>query len=261
MEFTISFEDKVFEELVTKENKRNSAEVFPFEYKGEKYWVKKERATKSNIFHKFFYKLSNIDILVPVEDKSSKEAMLFEINKINKFNNEGIPTSKIVGVGKDFFVMSDMGIPLYKLLKKSKNKEELYIYIDKIILALSSLHSKGFYHGGAQSRNFTYLDDKISIIDFEDSFKKDISLKVLQLRDLVLFLLSMSKLKNIDLDYSYIIYKYIENTENNNFIVKLKNLSRKANFLIQLSKIDIINRILPRDVLGFVKLMKSLNKL
>lgn len=261
MPFKTEFIDKVFEELVTKENKKNLAEVFPFEYKGEKYWVKKARATKSNVFHKIFYKISSIDLLVPVEDKNAKDAMLFEVNKIKKFTQEGILTSSVVGVGNDFFVMSNAGTPIYKLLKKSKTEEELYEYIDKIILLLSSIHSKGLFHGGAQSRNFTYLNQKVGVIDFEDSFKNSVSLETLQLRDLILLLLSMSKLKNFNVDYNYIVNKYVEETKNIIIIGKLKKLVKTFDFFVKICESKIVKRFLPRDVDGFIHLIKNLNSL
>lgn len=256
------FEDKVFEELVKKENEINLAEVFPFEYKGKKYWVKKARATKSNIFHKIFYKLSSIDILVPVEDKTPIKAMLFEVNKINIFNEKEIATSKIIGVSNNFFVMSDTGIHLYGLLKNNNiKKDEFYYYLDKIIFTLSNIHNNNLYHGGAQSRNFTYKNSMVSVIDFEDSFANDIDIKVLQLRDFMLLLLSMTKVDNIKFDYMYIIEKYIEETKNDKFLVELKKLARKMNFLVKLNKINFFHKIFPRDVKGFCKLLEELNKL
>lgn len=262
MKIESTFDDKVFEELVTKENEKNPAEVFSFEYKSKKYWVKKQRATKSNIFHKIFYKLTSIDILVPVEDKTPKEALLFEVNKINQFSNEGISSSNIIGIGKDFFVMSDTGVHIYELLKNNNiKKNEFYYYLDKIIFILASIHKKNFYHGGAQTRNFTYKDGIVSVIDFEDSFDETINLKVLQLRDLMLLLLSMTKVDTFSFSYGYIIEKYIKESENYTFITELKNIARKMNFLVKLNKITFFNKIFPRDVKGFCKLLEELNKL
>ncbi len=63
----------------------------------------------------------------------------------------------------------------------------MYYYIDNMLLQLSKIHNNNEYHGGAQARNFTYKDGEISVIDFEDSFSKDINLDVLQFRDLILF--------------------------------------------------------------------------
>lgn len=253
--------DKSFEELVLRLNKENHEEIFSFKYKEKKYWLKKARATKSNIFHKIFYKLTSINIMIPVKTKTPREAMLFEIEKIQKFSKNGILTPNILIIKNDFFVMSDSGIPLYKLLKKSKSEEELYKYTDKLIETLSLIHLKGLYHGGAQSRNFTYLKDSVAVIDFEESFDETVSLKTLQLRDLILLLLSMSKLKKFNIDYEYIIKSYCDKSGNRIFLNQLKNLFLQLNFLVKICEIKLIKKFLPNDVKGLLKLIKSLNKI
>ena len=82
--------DKNFEDLILKLNKENDKEIFYFFYENKKYWLKKARATSSNIFHKICYKLFSYDILVPVENKSPKESLYFESNKLKLFLENGI---------------------------------------------------------------------------------------------------------------------------------------------------------------------------
>ena len=255
------FESKEFEQFVIKENSKNSNEIFAIDFQGHKYWVKKARKTSSNIFHKSCYKLMSYELLKPVLTKSPPEAILFETNKLISFKSNGLNVPDVIGSNENFFVLSDCGRNVYGYLKLiGTSKKEFYYYVDKYILELCKIHNANMFHGGAQSRNFTYLNGKIYAIDLEDSFDDTVDLKTLQFRDLLLLLLSMSKVNNFE-NYKYIIELYINNTKNKDFIVKLKELSLKLKFLIQLNKTSWIHQLFPKDVKGFCKLLEELQKL
>lgn len=137
----------------------------------------------------------------------------------------------------------------------------MYYYLNLLIVQLALIHNNGLFHGGAQARNFTYKEGVIYAIDLEDSFT-NIPLEVLQFRDVLLFLLSLTKTRaSFDLDYNYIIEKYIELTNKKELKQSLKKLANKISFLITLSQINWINSLLGRDVKGFFKLFIILKKL
>lgn len=256
------FENKQLQEKALTVYSSSSKEIENFVFEGETYWLKKARKTSSNLFHKLCYKLFSYKILVPVSTKQGKDAVLFESNKLKAFDNEGLFVPKVVGVCDDFFLMSDTGIPVYTCLKKKNiESKEFYYFLDKIIEVLSNIHAKGLYHGGAQTRNFTYKDGVISAIDFEESFDESVDVKSLQLRDLMLLLLSMTKVDNFEVNYTYIIEKYVKHSSNYEFKRELKSMSEDLNFLIGLNNIDFIHNILPRDAKGFCNLMVELKKL
>ncbi|MCP4971708.1 MAG: hypothetical protein GY932_14070 [Arcobacter sp.] len=144
--------DKNFEDLILKLNKENDKEIFSFFYENKKYWLKKARATSSNIFHKICYKLFSYDILVPVENKSPKESLYFESAKLKLFLENGIDVPKVVFRNNECFVMSDSGNTVYEYIKKDDIvKDEFEYYLNNMITLLSKVHNYGFYHGGAQS--------------------------------------------------------------------------------------------------------------
>jgi tRNA A-37 threonylcarbamoyl transferase component Bud32 len=252
--------DKDFETFVVKLNKQNDNEIFSFEYNSEKFWLKKARATSSNLFHKFCFKFFSYDILIPVESKLPEESVIFESSKLELFLEYSINVPRTIFKNKDFFVMSDSGNAIYSYLKKGDiSSSEFYYYLDKTVDALCEIHNKGFYHGGAQTRNFTYKNGKVFAIDLEDSFDNNkADLKTLQFRDFFLLLLSMTKVDNFDFSYSHIIDKYIEQTKNNDFKEKLEDLYSSLDFLVKLNQNSLFHKIFPRDVKGFCKLLEEL---
>lgn len=256
--------DKNFEELVLRLNKENHEEIFSFEYEEKKYWLKKARATKSNIFHKFFYKISSFQIVLPVEEKSAFQALEYETMKIKKFKDLGVNTPEIIYKNSDFFVLSDAGKMVNSYIRKRDiSKDKMYYFINKTLETLSKIHGAQEFHGGAQARNFTYEDGKIFVIDLEDSFNKNADLKLLQFRDLLLLLLSLTKTRaSFEVDYEYVINKYIELVpSNSNFYKKFKVLANRFSFLISLSQISFMKKIISRDAEGFFRLFLSLKSL
>ncbi|AXH15537.1 hypothetical protein AMYT_1969 [Malaciobacter mytili LMG 24559] len=252
-----------FEDFVIEENSKNSSEIIPIIFKDKKYWIKKARATFSSKLHKFYYSLFPFEVLLPVKNKTAKEAMTFETLKIERFKEYGVNTPQVVFKNEDFFVLEDCGKTVNSYIRKRDiTKEKMYYFIDNLLIELSKIHNNNDFHGGAQARNFTYYEGKIFTIDLEDSFEDNIDLKLLQFRDFLLLLLSFTKTRaSFQLDYRYIIDKYISLTNNNDFKNRLIKLANKISFLIFLSDIKLINKLLGRDVKSFFKLFKLLKNL
>ena len=258
-----TFEDKEYENILKNEIKKNASEIFSSRYKGKKVWVKKARATLSSKAHHIYYKIFPLKILLAVQNKNTKETILYETNKLNKFRSLGINTPKIIGRNEDFFVLEDCGNNINSYIRKRDiTKEQMYYFINKLISHLANIHNCGEFHGGAQARNFTYKDARIFSIDLEESFNEDIDLKILQFRDFVLFLLSLTKTRaSFELDFQYIINTYINLSNNYDFINRLKSMSKKISFLTSLSEVNFINKFLGRDVKIFFKLFNILQDL
>ncbi len=256
--------EKTFEELVLELYSKNSEEIFSFEYKGKRYWLKKARATKSNIFHKFFYKLFSFEVVLPVERKTEFEALEYETNKISKLKLLGINTPEILYKNSEFFVLEDGGKMINSYIRKRDiSKEKMYYFIDLILDELAKIHHANEFHGGAQARNFTYKDGRIYTIDLEDSFNESVDLKLLQFRDLLLLLLSLAKTRaSFEVDYEYVIKRYIELVPSNeSFYIKFKELANRISFLISLSQKSFMKKIIGRDGESFFKLFVALKNL
>ena len=253
-----------FEELAKKEYLSNDNEIFSFNYEDEKYWLKKARATAPNKIQKFFYRFLPFELLIPPLVKDRKEALEFETSKIKNFEKLEINVPNIRYKCEDFFVLKDSGISVNSLLRdKNISKEKFYYYVDKLLVELSKIHNNNEYHGGSQTRNFTYKDEEVFIIDFEESFSSNVDIKSLQYRDFLLFILSFIKIKEpkFEMDYEYILNRYEELTSNKEIIQRLKKFSKKLGFFIWFSELSLIKKRLGTDVLNFFKLFKILNSL
>lgn len=252
-----SLETKAKEELL-----KAKSDIFSLDYENEKIWVKKARGTFSSNLHKFYYKIFPFEVLIPVETKTGQQTIKFETLKLDLFREKGISTPNVLFKNNDFFILQDCGKNVNSYIRKRDiTEEKMYYYLDLLINQLALIHNNGLFHGGAQARNFTYKEGKIYAIDLEDSFI-NIPLEVLQFRDVLLFLLSLTKTRaSFDLDYNYIIEKYIELTQKTEIKTRLKKLANKISFLIYLSQITLINSFLGRDVKGFFKLFIILKKL
>lgn len=257
-------EKETFEQTAYKLFKEKNKEIFSFVYEDKKYWLKKARPTKSNFMHKLVYKVFSIEVLIPVLEKKSHESIYFETSKINSLKEKQINTPFIKLINKDFFILEDCGKTVNSYLKdKNLKKEKAYNLIDLVLAELSKIHNEKEFHGGPQTRNFTFKDGKIYTIDFEENFDTNIDIVTLQVRDLILFLISIARLKlDFDFDYESIINRYIElSPQNKYFKEKLKTLASKISFLISFSQVKFINRIIGKEARSFFKLFLMLKNL
>ncbi|AXK48387.1 kinase [Aliarcobacter trophiarum LMG 25534] len=252
------------ENISKKEFLNSKKEISSFIFEDKQYWLKKARATKPDKLQDFFYKILPFELLIPPIKKDKKEALEFEISKLEEFFKFGINVPKIVYKNEEFFVLEDSGKTIYSILRDENIKEEsFYFYVDLVLVELTKIHNLGFFHGGSQLRNFTYKEEKVFAIDFEESFLKNIDIKTLQYRDFLLFLLSFLKMKELKfkIDYERIIDKYIKFTNSVEFKKKLINFSKKLRFFLWLYKKEFIKKRVGSDVRYFFELIEILNKM
>lgn len=97
---------------------------------------------------------------------------------------------EIVEYGKDWHLLSDIGSPLNRLLKRSSPDEALEL-AQRALRAIRSLHRNGGYLSQAFARNICVSESGIGFIDFEDDPREVYSLEEAQARDLLLAISSM----------------------------------------------------------------------
>ncbi|PRM94002.1 kinase [Aliarcobacter cryaerophilus] len=253
-----------FEDIAKKEYEKSNNDIFPFIFEEKQYWLKKARATKPDKIQKFFYKFFPFELLIPPIVKSSKEALLYEISKLEKFKELGINVPKVVLKNSDYFILEDSGKSVNRILKnKNIIEKDFYFYIDLALFELAKIHNCNSFHGGSQLRNFTFKDGKVFVLDFEESFQDNVDIKKLQYRDFLLFLLSFLKLKklNFKIDYERIINKYLELSSNFEFKNKLIIFSKRLRFFSWLYEKDFIKKRVGSDVKYFFELIEILNKM
>lgn len=234
-------------------------EIFSIEYQGQKVWVKRARKTGSNLFHHLVYKLTKNPLAKPVENKNPKEALKFESSKLKALYELDIAVPKVIHVTENYFVLEDCGPTIEYYIKKNLLDDTMHM-LENIITELATLHNKNEFHGGSLLRNFTYKDEKIYFIDFEESFDEESDMKELQFRDLCLFLFSISKAK-IEADYQSLLIKYIDLTNNKEVIQKFHELVSKVSFLIKLVENKTIWNNLGKDGKSVFRLLKELKNI
>ncbi len=143
-----------FEDIAKKEYEKSNNDIFPFIFEEKQYWLKKARATKPDKIQKFFYKFFPFELLIPPIVKSSKEALLYEISKLEKFKELGINVPVIAYKCEYFFVLEDSGNSVNAYLRsKDISEDKFYFFVDKLIFELSKIHNFSQFHGGSQLRN------------------------------------------------------------------------------------------------------------
>ncbi len=239
--------------------KEPNIEIFSIESDNQKIWVKRARKTSSNLLHHTAYKIIKNPILIPVESKTPYEAIIYESSKLQRLHKLSISVPRVLEVNKEYFILQDCGPSVHYLIKNNFINDPTEIF-EKIITQLAIMHNADEFHGGSQIKNFTYENDKIYFIDFEESFNKDIDIKELQFRDLFLFLFSISKL-NIEADYERLIKKYITLTKNKDIIQKFHTLTSTVSLLIKIVENRIVWSLIDRDTKSVYRLLEKLKSI
>ncbi|MDR1944323.1 MAG: hypothetical protein LBQ19_05825 [Synergistaceae bacterium] len=113
-----------------------------------------------------------------------------EAKKLKTLRENGISVPAVLYEAKDYFVMEHTGENLENILSGSADEGRRQFYVKQALKLLRALHEKNFAHGGAQIKNFTYLDGKIYMIDFEEVIPPD-HIERFKLRDLLIFAMSL----------------------------------------------------------------------
>ena len=239
--------------------KKPDEDVFSVIYDDQKLWIKKARSTGSNTFHKWAYKLIKNPLIVPVDEKSPQEAIQHEASKIKRLFALGIHVPKVIDSTTDgYFILEDRGPTINDLMHNNLVNDPMALF-EKVVTQLSNLHNKNEFHGSSQIKNFTYQaeQDAVFFIDFEESFDKSIAIEDLQFRDLILFLLSLSRL-DIPLDYESLLDTYIQLTGKKDVLKRFQVLISKVSFLMQIMRYKSVWNLLDNDTKGIYTLLQQI---
>lgn len=248
--------------LVEKGMQENpDADVFSILYDGKKLWVKNARPTGSNAFHKFAYRLIGNPLIVPVNDKSASEAALYEATKLQRLHDLGINVPRVRESTERYFALEDCGPTINDLMHDTLVSDPPALF-EKVVEQLSILHNQNEFHGSSQIKNFTYMQesDAVYFIDFEESFDEKVAMADLQFRDLILFLLSLSRLK-IALDYAPLLEKYIALTGKEDILERFRILISKVSFLMAVIPNKQVWKLLDNDTKGIYTLLKQIQQI
>ena len=234
-------------------------EIFDIVFNDKKYWVKKARKTGSNFFHKLVYALNKNPLLAPVEDKDAYKALRHETAKLERLYELNMPVPKLIRQTDSYFIIEDRGATVAHLFYHHQIEDTL-IVCKKIISQLANLHNMGEYHGGSQIKNFTYENNQIFLIDFEESFHATIKLEDLQFRDLFLLFFSLQKMR-IDVDFVLLINLYKQLTGKPDIEERFQTLAGKVSILMKIMHNKYIWKILDKDSKSVYAMMKQFKNL
>jgi len=250
--------DIIFEELqpYIEKNFISTFDVFPLEYNGNKIWVKQAKKTGSNFLHILIYKILKNNIFKPVKIQTPQDNIKYEANRIDTISKTFINVPKLLGYTNSYMVTLDSGQDIRSLLNYDiKDLESRQKLIYKALDTLILFHKKGFFHGGAQIKNFTYKDGEVYLIDFEEDFE-NIELKELQFRDIFLFLVSIARY-NINLND---IVNYYNLQMDCNLTPYFMQLKKDINFAIKLLDNKWLLNKMDKDTKGVYKLLKNIGE-
>lgn len=174
-----------------------------FTHDGRRYVVKrlaaKPRRLLQTLFARWLVKRLTGQPL-PLQTLALDDAaysMDFEASRLHALADAGVRVPQVVLQTADFFVLDYCGSVVSALLESWTPdiwRRELLL----LATELGEFHQAGHWHGGAQIKNITRLDDCNYRIDFEENFGHFLPLTVTQAADLMLFLNSISLAGPID---------------------------------------------------------------
>lgn len=180
--------------------------VFAHEIAGVRVFVKKNRRSKNilgKLAQRLLYALSG-NILVLPPGYSREGSARHEARTLRELAARGVNVPAVLHVEDGYFVMSDVGETLERVLRDSPAEREYNIA--RAARELRRLHDLGFAHGGAQVKNLAVKDGAVYFLDFEELIPPE-HLGEFQLRDLFLFLFSLERC-GFDPDFSGVCAAY-----------------------------------------------------
>lgn len=227
---------------------------------GDEYYLKQnvdKKILKKRILffiQKIVSKVLSFHILSPtanIKNYSEHEAM-----KLTALKDSGLSVPEVFFSCPEFFILEDCGERLKDFLKKKEVTNKI-AYLKKAINSIANLHNLGFAHGGSQIRNFTIKNDTVYMIDFEEVIPKQ-HIDHIQVRDLLIFLISVNTLNIQNINYDELLKEYDKNSSKKEPMShEIKKLISKVKFLSKLHEIG-ISKYLGKDIYNFSRLVHLL---
>jgi tRNA A-37 threonylcarbamoyl transferase component Bud32 len=186
---------------------RGPSRVFKFLADGETVIVKKKRkpdVISAHIFQNLLARISKDPIWIRTD--APRGAECGEINKLRALRSAGVNVPRVLHEAGEYFVLEYVGPSVDSLLARTDDASLRESYVADALEALRDLHERGFIHGGAQVKNFTFYNGAVYLIDFEEVIPRG-HLEKFIIRDILIFMLSLEK-RGFDRRIDWICGKY-----------------------------------------------------
>jgi hypothetical protein len=167
---------------------------------GQTVWVKRPRRGPGYILyglHLGAAALLGIRLFRPPKVSRGSSGLAAEVKRLAHLQDRGWPVPRVLGITPRWLALTDNG-PSLSDVAAGLEVQERSRMLRAALEFLQTLHSDQGWHGAAQLRNITRLQDGFGAIDFEDDVEPAMPLESRQARDIYLFLVSAARFADRD---------------------------------------------------------------
>jgi hypothetical protein len=167
---------------------------------GETVWVKRPRRGPGYTLYGLHYAtaaLLGIRLFRPPKVSRGASGLAAEARRLAHLQGKGWPVPRVLGITPRWLALSDNGPSLGDVVRELQVPERSRM-LRAALQFLQTLHAGQGWHGAAQLRNLTCLQDGFGAIDFEDDVEPAMPLESRQARDIYLFLISAARFADRD---------------------------------------------------------------
>jgi hypothetical protein len=150
-------------ELLQRALADNRLRVFPIEFDGQRYWIKRLTKNVENPISALAYRFRSW-----ISGKGEEALGTHEVESLAALRRHGFLTPDVVFRNAHYIVLTDLGPSLESVLTQTPPEQRAPI-VSKAGEALRTLHNAGRWHGAARTHNMTLSGDRIGFIDLENT--------------------------------------------------------------------------------------------
>lgn len=173
--------------------------VFALVHEGRKLWIKTAAVPRHRLSlasQRLGAMLLGLPMLRPPRELSGSHGLAAEAAALGELAKAGWPVPPVLGLSPYWLVLGDAGHSVERWLNVETDRSARRERIAACADLLRRLHQAGFWHGGAQIRNFYWAAQGPGLLDMEDHELPGMTLPEKQARDLLLFLYSLIRYDN-----------------------------------------------------------------
>jgi len=168
--------------------------VFALVHEGRKLWIKTAATPRHRLslaLQRAGAILLGLAMLRPPRELAGSDGLAAEAGALRELLAANWPVPPVLGLSPYCLVLGDAGHSVERWLNVETDRSARRERIAACADLLRRLHEAGFWHGGAQIRNFYWAAQGPGLLDMEDHDLPGMTLPEKQARDLLLFLYSL----------------------------------------------------------------------
>jgi hypothetical protein len=169
-------------------------------FAGQAVWVKRPRRGPGYTLYGLHFGaavLLGIRLFRPPRVSRGSSGLAAEARRLAHLQGKGWPVPRVLAITPRWLALSDNGPSLGDVVAGLEVQERSRM-LRGALEFLQALHAAQGWHGAAQMRNLTRLQDGFGAIDFEDDVEPAMPLESRQARDIYLFLISAARYADRD---------------------------------------------------------------